>query len=102
LESQTWFIEQQGWTGILIEPNPSLSELLRAQRPRSKVFQAAVGNPDQVGEVDLQIGTHHGLSTIFNTLDQPLSGTKIKVPLRTLDSILAEAGLGQIDFLTID
>jgi FkbM family methyltransferase len=102
LESQTWFIEQQGWTGILIEPNPSLCELLRAQRPRSEVFQVAIGNPDQVGEVDLQIGTEHQLSTIVNTLDQPLSGVKVKVPLRTLDSILAEAGLGQIDFLTID
>jgi len=79
-----------------------LYELLRTQRPRSKVFQAAVGNPDQVGEVDLQIGTHHGLSTIFNTLDHPLSGVKVKVPLRTLDSILTEAGLDRIDFLTID
>jgi FkbM family methyltransferase len=102
LESQTWFIEQQGWQGILIEPNPSLCELLHTQRPRSKVFQAAVGNPEQVGEVNLHIGANHGLSTICNTLDQPLSGAKVKVPLRTLDSILAEAGLDQIDFLAID
>jgi hypothetical protein len=85
LESQTWLLEQEGWSGVLIEPNPGLCELLRAQRPRSKVFQAAVGSPDQVGEVDLQIGTHHGLSTIVNTLGQSLSGVKVKVPLCTLD-----------------
>src|ERR1035437_7159295 len=102
LESQTWFMEQQGWTGVLIEPHPSLSELLREQRPHSKVFQVAVGSPDQVGEVDLLIGAGHQLSTIENTLDQPLSGKKIRVPLRTLDSVLAEAGLAHIDFLTID
>jgi FkbM family methyltransferase len=102
LESQTWLMEQQGWTGVLIEPNPSLGGLLRAQRPRSQVFQVAVGNPGQVGEVDLQIGAEDQLSTIIDTLGQPLSGVKVRVPLRTLDFILAEAGLEQIDFLAID
>jgi FkbM family methyltransferase len=102
LLSQTWHLEQQGWSGVLVEPNPELCALLHAQRPRSRVFQAAVGAPDQMEEVDLLMGAAHVHSTLAPVLDDPLSGRKIKVQLRTLDSILAEAGLGQIDFLSID
>jgi FkbM family methyltransferase len=100
--NQTWFLEQQGWSGLLVEPNPDLCKLLRAQRPRSRTFQAAVGNAEQVGDVELLMGESHVHSTLKPFLDDPLSGTKIKVPLRTLDSILAEAGAGRIDFLSID
>jgi FkbM family methyltransferase len=102
LANQTWYLEQQGWSGVLVEPIPELCALLRAQRPRSRLFQAAVGSPDQVGEVDLLMGAPHNLSTLTPVLDSPLSGEKIKVQLRTLDSILAEAGVEQIDFLSID
>ena len=28
-ESQTWHLEQLGWTGVLIEPQPDLAEDLR-------------------------------------------------------------------------
>ncbi len=85
-----------------MEPNPNLCELLRAQRPRSRTFQAAVGNVEQVGEVELWLGESHMHSTIKPLLDDPLTGAKVRVPLRTLDSILAEAGAERIDFLSID
>jgi FkbM family methyltransferase len=100
--NQTWFLEQQGWSGILVEPNPDLCALLLAQRPRSRTFQAAAGNAEQVGEVELLLGESHVHSTLKPVLGDPLSGLKIKVPLRTLDDILAEAGVGRIDFLSID
>jgi len=47
--SQTWFLESKGWSGVLIEPNPDLCELLRDQRPKSRVFQVAVGEPVKTG-----------------------------------------------------
>jgi hypothetical protein len=47
--SQTWFLEQQGWSGVLVEPNPELQELLREKRPRSRVVQAAAWGPEQGG-----------------------------------------------------
>ena len=100
--NQTWFLEQQGWSGVLIEPNPDLCALLRAQRPRSRTVQAAVGSPDQGGEVELLLGRSHLHSTLAPVLGDPLSGAKVRVPLRTLDSILAEAGAARIDFLSID
>ena len=99
-ENQTWFLEQQGWSGILIEPNPELFKLLCEQRPRSQVIQAAVGA--QMGEVDLLIGVNHLHSTLAPVLGDPLSAEKVRVPLRTLDSIIAKSGIKKIDFLSID
>jgi FkbM family methyltransferase len=99
-ENQTWFLEQQGWSGVLVEPNPELFQLLQKQRPRSRVVQAAVGA--QNGEVDLLLGINHLHSTLTPLLDDPLSGKKVRVRLSTMDSILSEAGLAKIDFLSID
>lgn len=100
--SQTWFLEQCGWSGILIEPNPELCKLLCEKRPRSRVFQAAAGAPGQPCEVDLLLGVDSLHSTLAPVLDDPLTGKKVRVPLRTLNSILAEAGAARIDFLSID
>ena len=100
LGNQTWFLEQQGWSGVLIEPNPKLFQLLGEHRPRSRAVQAAVGAKN--GEVDLLLGLDDLHSTLAPVLGDPLSGEKVRVPLRTLDSILAEAGVAAVDFLSID
>ncbi len=102
LLSQTGFLETQGWSGVLVEPNPELYELLRVRRPRSQSFQVAVGRPDQVGEVDLLMGVSHLHSTLVPMNGDPLLDTKLRVKLRTLDSVLEEAGVARIDFLSID
>jgi len=99
-ESQTWFLEQQGWSGVLIEPNPDLFKLLCEQRPRSRAVQAAVGA--QTGEVELLLGLDDLHSTLAPVLGDPLSGKKVRVPLRTLESIFAEAGVTTVNFLSID
>lgn len=99
--NQTWFLEQQGWTGILIEPNPHLAGLLREQRPKSKIFQLAVGSPAQVGEVDFFLVAGSGRSSLIPAFDAQVTG-KIRVQLRTLDSILQESGVTEIDFLSLD
>lgn len=101
--NQTWFLEQQGWSGILIEANPDLTPLLQAQRPRSRTFQVAVGSPAQVGEVDLHLTEGAGGQSSPNPFyDAPLTGRKVRVKLRTLDTILAETGVTHIDFLSLD
>jgi FkbM family methyltransferase len=102
LMSQTWHLEQQGWSGVLVEPNPELCELLRARRPRSRTFQVAAGNPEQTVEIDLLMGVSDLCSTLAPVLNSPLSGAKVRVELRTLDSILAETKIERIDFLSID
>lgn len=45
--SQTWDLEQRGWTGILVEPQPELAAELR--RRSAKVYEAAYSSPRYVG-----------------------------------------------------
>ena len=44
-ESQTWHLEQLGWTGVLIEPQPNLADDLRRARS-AKVFAVACSSPE--------------------------------------------------------
>lgn len=99
-ENQTWLLEQHGWTGVLVEPNPDLFKLLCEQRSRSRVFHAAVGAEN--GEVNLHLGADDLHSTLKPSLGDPMSGKTVRVKLRTLDSILTEAGVTEIDYLSID
>jgi FkbM family methyltransferase len=100
--NQTWFLEQQGWTGVLIELNPELCALLRAHRPNSRTIEAAVGSPAQTGEIEVRLAQAHGHTSVRPAGDIKLSDRTLRVPLRTLDSMLAESGLTRIDFLSID
>ena len=47
--SQTWHLEQAGWTGVLIEPQPALAAKLRAARS-AQVFAVACSSPDDAGK----------------------------------------------------
>jgi FkbM family methyltransferase len=98
-QNLTWFLEQQGWTGLLIEPNPEMAKLLQEQRPQSRTIPVAVGSPAQVGEVDFHLaGPQSTLQPDFDTVSTGVT----RVPLRTLDSVLQESGLPRVDFLSLD
>jgi FkbM family methyltransferase len=101
--SQTWHLEQVGWTGVLIEPQPDLAEKLRMER-KAKVFAVACSSPGNSGKT-LPLHVAGTLSSL--DLDQMAPGALpsavVQVPVRTLDEILIEAGApGPIDFLTVD
>lgn len=101
--SQTWQFEQQGWTGILVEPQPDLAEHLRRTR-RARVVAAACSSPDNAGKAMTlflcgPVSSFRRELVAFGAV--PL-GT-IKVPARTLDDILVEAAAPTpIDFVSID
>jgi FkbM family methyltransferase len=100
--SQTWFLEQRGWKGILVEPLPACCEKLRAVRKNSIVCEAAAGDPEQVGEATLNVAQ----SDVWSHLGEenkalPLAA-RIKVSVRTLDSILDELRAPPVDLLSID
>ena len=100
--SQTWLFEQRGWKGILVEPIARNCELLRQQRPGSRVFQCALGAPEQRGRAQLNVAAgNDGLSGLHLN-DGVVLDRMEEVEMRTLDEILAEAGNPQIDFLSID
>ena len=102
--SQTWHLEQAGWTGVLVEPQPDLAAFLVTARKNAKVFATACTSPDDAGQsVPLHVdGARSGLSR-----DRMAPGARtdyvIVVPTRTLDSILEEAGAPvPIDLLSVD
>jgi FkbM family methyltransferase len=102
--SQTWFLEERGWCGILIEPQARLCERLRQARPKSQVFQVACGAPGAPAEMALFTAEtlgHSGL--VKNLVDASTNyiGTEM-VKVTTLDAILSQAGNPTIDFVTMD
>jgi FkbM family methyltransferase len=101
--SQTWHLEQQGWSGVLIEPQPNLAAELHARR-KAKVFAAACSSPDNAGQ-ELPLHVAGPLSSLDRRSMAPGATPEkiIRVPVRTLDSILEEAGSPvAFDFLSID
>ena len=101
--SQTWHLEQQGWTGVLIEPQPDLAATLRAER-KGKVFAVACSSPAKAGQ-ELPLYVAGPLSSLDRRSMAPGATPEkvIRVPVRTLDSILEEAGSpAAFDFLSID
>ena len=101
VRSQTWHLEQAGWTGILIEPQPELARELRAMR-MAKVFAVACSEHDG-GTLPLHVAGP--LSSLDRSGMAPGANPEqvIQVPIRTLDSVLAEAKAPErFDFLSID
>lgn len=103
LRSQTWHLEQAGWTGVLIEPQPELVEQLRATRS-ARVFGVACSAPENAG-LTMPFHVAGPLSSLDRGGMAPgaVPDRVIDVPVRTLDSILeeAQAPIG-FAFLSID
>jgi FkbM family methyltransferase len=93
--SQTFQLEQRGWDGLLIEPVPAHAEQLRMHRT-ARVVQTACGSPEQHG-TSFPLYVAGGMSSLrFHR------GPPIIVPVVTLDSVLSEANVSRIDFLSVD
>lgn len=102
---QTRLLEEHGWHGILVEPLPHLAARLREQRPGSRVFECAVAGPGSPNRAWLKVPAHSEAETEL-AFDKPTPDAP-EVAVRTLDSILEEAGremghFPRIDFLSID
>jgi FkbM family methyltransferase len=102
--SQTYLLEQNGWEGILVEPQAECCQRLRQARPRSTVIQAACGAPAQKGKALFRLATSHDRSMLATQTpddDVAFAGT-VEVDLVTLDDLLAERGNPKPDFVSID
>jgi FkbM family methyltransferase len=102
-ESQTWHLEQLGWTGILIEPQPSLAAELRCMRS-AKVFAVACSSPQNAGG-RMRLHVAGALSSLDRERMAPGAEPEdtIEVPARTLDDVLIEARAPPgFDFLSVD
>jgi hypothetical protein len=69
---------------------------------RARVFAVAAGAPEDDGK-ELPLLAAGALSTLGDYIVQGVRPTEIRnVPVRSLDSILAESGIDRMDFLSID
>jgi FkbM family methyltransferase len=109
LASQTWHLEQLGWDGILIEPQPDLADELRKSR-RARVYSVACSSPANAGKsLPLHVagsphmtGIHASFDPDFAVPDMRRTGV-IDVPVKTLDEILIDANAPTpVDFVSID
>ncbi|MFN3566853.1 MAG: FkbM family methyltransferase [Burkholderiaceae bacterium] len=101
-DSQTWHLEQRGWSGLLIEPLPALAARLRAER-RAVVIEAACTSAERSGQTaKLKVaGAWSSLESGLRVTDAVVQG-EIEVRLVTLDEILQSHGIASVDFVSID
>lgn len=99
--SNTHFFEKIGWGGIIVEPIPHLYEKIKQQR-QCIVVQAAAGDEFSTIEFTVPIGREYlaGASSLMTDHDSSLE--KFAVQQVTLDSILEQNNISEIDFISID
>lgn len=122
--SNTYFLEQMGWHGVLVEPIEDLCLRAAASRPRSRVIQAAISRKGSHGTAKFTITQNVPVLSYLNTdqdhvdrcLKEGATLVEVDVPLLTVDDILlheryaAPPGTGpwvpnvgwQIDLVSID
>ena len=101
--SQTFHLEQLGWSGIVVEPQPDLAAALRERR-RATVCAVACSAPENAGQsMTLHLaGGHSSLDPRLKVATVRPAGA-VDVPLTTLDRILSDNGApAPFDFLAVD
>jgi FkbM family methyltransferase len=101
--SQTWQLEQLGWSGILVEPNPEKASILRQKRTAS-VYEAACSSRANSGMLlPFYIAGMYSSLLSKSVTAGVVPTHSITVRARTLDDILVEAGApSPVDFISID
>lgn len=117
-QSNTYYLEKAlGWRGVLVEGIPELYKRCRHNRPRSRVFNCALVSNNFAGET---VEMHY--ASLMSVVDGSLKSAEaqaahvrtglrhqqltqtyaVRVPARTLESVLDEAGAPPIDFFSLD
>ncbi|NLS00665.1 FkbM family methyltransferase [Rhizobium sp. P38BS-XIX] len=109
LFSNTYFFYQRGWRGVLVDANPFMINLCRAERPEDTALNFAIGGEN--GMATLYKFNDWGSSNTIdpNFRDSIATGQNVQVTetvdvaMITLNSLFASYTNGQdIDFLNID
>jgi FkbM family methyltransferase len=109
--SNTYALEQMGWSGVCIEAHPDYAQMTRGNRPGAIVVHAACCDQDcqSISFYTNRRGSLSALTPMDPALIQQRYSAyfhgyqEVKVPARTLSTILAEAAApASIDLLSID
>jgi FkbM family methyltransferase len=109
-QSNTYYLERfRGWSGLLVEPIPSLFRQCAGERPGAVVRNCALVSGE--AETPSVVVRYADLgSTAVGVEDYPFDEVNfgwdttydVEVPARTLSSLLEEVGIGEVDFLSLD
>lgn len=94
--SNTYFLEQVGWRGILVEPIRELCQKASSARPRSRVVHAACGKKGQRGTTKFTVAQNVPVLSFLKAdqdhvdrcLREGATLVEVEVPLVSLDDIL--------------
>jgi FkbM family methyltransferase len=118
-QSNTYYFERwRGWRGILVEPIPELAAECRRNRPGATVVQAALVGPG-FAEAEIEMQAAGLMSMTEGAFDDPARRERhlgyarrqrdvsrvspVRVPVRTLSTIIAAEGGGrEVDILSLD
>lgn len=102
--SNTFHLEEKGWTVLCVEPNPLLEEYGRSKRKLWRQVACGVGDVEEWPFTAYDAWPHAGHSSLGNESRYGVPGTPqtFKVKIRRVDRLLEEAGFPALDFLTID
>lgn len=103
--SNTWALALQGWSGLLVEADTNTyAELVKTCRDNPKLTPVwgAVWNFDGHAKFYQHNIWCSGLSSLDPGYRGATSVTETEVPVMTLDTLLEDYKITQIDFLAID
>ena len=102
-DSVTRALYARGWRGINIEPQPDRIAEFGRERPEDTNLNLAIGDRD--GTATLTIPSNAGWASIVEPAaqsDESGDVRALEVPIRRLDTLLAELGVTQVEVLKID
>jgi FkbM family methyltransferase len=108
--SNTYYFYRKGYRGVLVEPNVALCQQLRAVRPGDTTLAAGIGVA-AAREADYYVMNYPALNTFSKAeAEHQAEATKgrisvrevIKVPLLSINDVMAEHFKGAPTFLSID
>jgi FkbM family methyltransferase len=91
-----------GWQGINIEPVPASHRRLVRHRPRDVNLAVAAGRSESYGQIYVPDEVAFATLDLDHVAEVGTTTLKLKVPVRTLNAILEENNVSDIDFLSID
>ncbi len=100
--STTYFLERhRSWGGVAIDANAAYAADYGRFRPRTRFVTAFVADHDG-GEADFAVAQNPLFSSGVLPLPADAVARRVRVPRRSLESILRERGLARNDFLSLD
>jgi FkbM family methyltransferase len=108
IHNNTYLFYQRGGKGVCVEPNPALFNLIKSSRPRDKSLNVGLGVEDDA-IADFYVMSPHTLSTFSRNEALALDAggnhkirSVLRIPLRTINSIIKENFETTIDLVSID